>query len=210
MPENDDKRYAAACQCPELRAENEELRNQIAQVSESGELYRIRSEEREAGIERRAKIITKLEAGKKNLRCELTQRDVQLSAWHEAFGTRQLTHALARLEKAEAIVDNSASGTKMERQQRLIEIAHGMGFKRAHGAYWDTEAGASDGPVESPEDVAENGAVDTAYEVDIGLYLGDSVWAICQAGKGLDDEFVNTVHDTRAAAQQAARENSDG
>ena len=32
---------------------------------------------------------------------ELNEATTQLHAWHETFGTNQLTHALARLEAAE-------------------------------------------------------------------------------------------------------------
>ena len=37
---------------------------------------------------------------------KVKERDIQLSAWHEGFGSQQLTHALARLEAAERKVDD--------------------------------------------------------------------------------------------------------
>ena len=41
----------------------------------------------------------------KEMAREITQLQVQLDAWQKAFGTTQLTHAIARLERAESLLN---------------------------------------------------------------------------------------------------------
>lgn len=109
--------------------------------------------------------------------------------------------AQAELERLQGLVE--PVGTKMERLGRLVECAKRMGFIGAHKAFWDNDS--PEYPIEYPTDVTEAGDVGRVYCVDIGLFLGDAVYAIFKANVGGED-YKCFVCDTEAAAREAGKE----
>lgn len=53
----------------------------------------------------------------------LNERQIQLDAWHSIFGTTQLTHAQARLEKAESLLDEARKLFKREIKWRMRMVS---------------------------------------------------------------------------------------
>jgi len=93
------------------------------------------------------------------------------------------------------------TGTKEERQDRLVEIAQQMGFVKAEPAFWENDQ--PERPLENIEECANEAWDGEVHEVNLGLFLHDSVYTVCQE---VDDDRETTVHDTEEAAEAAKKE----
>ena len=91
------------------------------------------------------------------------------------------------------------TGTKLEKQKRLIEIAQEMGFADAEGAWWDHEN--PEQSLQAWPEVTESAGLDDPQEVTLGIFLGAEITVVAHEGA---DGFMETkAYETRIDADAA-------